>query len=197
VSAEAALSLIHPFDLDEVNGSWAGVRERVATAMSQQGIADGELEWEFEADMRYTMQVNQIPVRTNQGAYDEHSIEGLIAAFEQEYERLFGPGSGYGAAGYALDGVRVRARARGGRSSISGGSSTIGTAAPRPTSIRPVIFYERGLDPQETSIFDGADLRPGSRLDGPAIVEFDDTTLVLREGDTAAVDGFGSVIVSC
>jgi N-methylhydantoinase A len=197
VSAEAALSLVHPFDLATVNDSWEAVRAQVATAMAEQGIADEELTWEFEADMRYSMQVNQIPVRTGQGPYDEGTIEGLIVSFEQEYERLFGPGSGYGAAGYALDGVRVRARAQGGRSSTPESAGGGAASAPEPISSRAVTFYESATEPSETPIYSGADLVPGASLAGPAVVEFDDTTLVLRTGDVATVDALGSVLIDC
>ena len=44
----------------------------------------------------------------------------------------------------------------------------------------------------ETPIFDGHRLVPGNRLEGPAIVELDTTTVVLHPGQSLRMDGYGN-----
>jgi N-methylhydantoinase A len=131
------------------------------------------------------------------GDYTAAVAQALIDSFEQEYERLFGAGSGYAAAGFALTAMRVRARATVSDFRIARRGATNGAVdhplAPKGT--RDVIWYERSLTPEPTPIYDGAAFAHGLRVTGPGIVEFQDTTLVLRHGDHATVDAFGSVIV--
>src|SRR5205823_3533944 len=95
-----------------------------------------------------------------------------------------------------LTAVRVRARARISPSSLSPltGGPTGGTPARKGE--RGVIWYEQGLTRRPTPIYDGDSFRPGMEVTGPAIVEFVDTTLVVRHGQSARVDDFGSVAVS-
>jgi N-methylhydantoinase A len=58
-----------------------------------------------------------------------------------------------------------------------------------------VVWYERGRGHIDTPIFDGATYAAGHRLDGPAIVEFADTTLVVRPGQEARMTLDGTVVV--
>jgi N-methylhydantoinase A len=46
-----------------------------------------------------------------------------------------------------------------------------------------------------TPIYDGAAFTPGMSIDGPGIVEYVDTTLVLRHGDRATIDRFGTIVI--
>jgi N-methylhydantoinase A len=165
--------------------------------MKQQGIAADQLDWERQADIRYTQQINQVAVVAPQGSYDAGATQTLVETFEREYERLFGQGSGYADAGFALTAMRVRASARVSDFSLApdGGSDGSVGAQLSPKGERDVIWYERGLEPEATPIYDGEQFRAGASLEGPAIVEYVDTTLVLRHGDRATVDSFGSVVI--
>jgi N-methylhydantoinase A len=197
VVEELAKALTHPFDPEEMNADWATLEEKVRGAMSEQGISADALEWERLADIRYSQQINQVAVVAPGGEYSPAVAQELVDSFEREYERLFGADSGYAAAGFALTAMRVRARAsvsdfriaKRERDGESGGQALA------PKGERDVIFYERSLTAEATPIYDGGAFAHGMRVDGPGIVEFQDTTLVVRHGDHATVDAFGSVIV--
>src|SRR5262249_5844066 len=60
-----------------------------------------------------------------------------------------------------------------------------------PPRVRRVHFDEDWL---ETVVYRRDDLRPGARIDGPAIVEQLDATTVIDPGDTAEVDAYGNLI---
>ena len=57
---------------------------------------------------------------------------------------------------------------------------------PRP------IYWADLMRQEATPIFDGAFLRPGNRIAGPAVVETTATTVVVHPGRSLAVDGFGN-----
>jgi N-methylhydantoinase A len=197
VVEEVAKALTYPFDPEEMNGEWATLEEKVRTAMAGQGIAAESLQWERLADIRYSQQINQVAVLAPQGEYTPAVAQALVDSFEQEYERLFGADSGYAAAGFALTAMRVRARASVSDFRIAGRDSANGVVdrALVPKGEREVIFYERSLTAEATPIYDGSTFAHGWSVEGPGIVEFQDTTLVLRHGDRATVDAFGSVVV--
>lgn len=197
VVEEVAKAMTHPFDAGDMNQSWQTLEAKVQRAMEQQGIAAAQLEWEREADIRYTQQINQVAVLAPPGEYDQHVTATLVESFEREYQRLFGADSGYADAGFALTAMRVRARARVSDFTLASrsGATEDGTSGIEPTGERDVIWYERGLEPHRTPIFRGEDFGPGATVIGPAVIEYVDTTLVLRHGDRATVDGFGSVVI--
>ena len=76
----------------------------------------------------------------------------MISQFEKDYERLFGKGSGYAAAGIALTALRLK-----GSAELSGlrfdeiNSGDVGTG-PAEKGSRAVIWYERGLEPEMTAV---------------------------------------------
>jgi N-methylhydantoinase A len=197
VVEELAKALTYPFDPQEMNADWARLEEKVRSAMADQGIDADSLAWERLADIRYSQQINQVAVIAPQGEYSTAVAQELVDSFEREYERLFGADSGYAAAGFALTAMRVRARASVSDFSIARRERDGGgpQGALEPKGQRDVIFYERSLTAEPTPIYDGASFAHGARIDGPGIVEFQDTTLVLRHGDHASVDAFGSVVV--
>jgi N-methylhydantoinase A len=197
VVEELANAMTYPFDAAVMNELWEALEAKIRRAMSRQGIQGDQLHWEREVDIRYTQQINQVAVVAPGGSYDEHVAATLVESFEREYERLFGQDSGYADAGFALTAMRVRARAPVSDFALTPQAGPNGSFARgiEPKGERDVIWYERGLEPESSPIYDGDEFRAGSKIDGPAIVEYIDTTLVLRRGDRASVDNFGSVVI--
>ena len=54
------------------------------------------------------------------------------------------------------------------------------------------MHFGRWID---TPIYDRADLLPGMRFEGPAIVEQSDTTSVIEPGMTARVDAHTNILI--
>lgn len=195
VIEERAKTLVYPFDPAEMNEAWATLEAQVRDSMAEQGIDVSALELERVAEIRYSQQINQVAVNAPGGDYDSGVVDELIGRFESEYERLFGAGSGYAAAGFVLTSMRVRAQARLGDFELSAAAGGGAAGAAEPKGERDLIWYERSLDPAPTPIYDGAAFGGGQAISGPAIVEYVDTTLVLRDGDRAAVDPLGSIVI--
>ncbi len=56
------------------------------------------------------------------------------------------------------------------------------------------VWYEDGW--RKTPVFRRADVPPGARLEGPAIIEQLDTTIVIEPGSRTAADPAGNLIVA-
>ncbi len=64
--------------------------------------------------------------------------------------------------------------------------------SPRPFDRRPVILAD---GPAEVPFHRGADLPPGSRLSGPAVIVQPDTTCFIGSGDRLYVDPYGNLLI--
>ena len=121
-------------------------------------------------------------------------INAMIGPVTSDNELLYGQGSGYPHAGFVITAIRVSARAR----MTSHRLASAGAGQPfdvAPSCHRDVVWYELDATPRRTAVYDGSGLRPGARITGPAVVEFVDTTLVLRHAQTATMDPWSSIVI--
>jgi len=64
---------------------------------------------------------------------------------------------------------------------------------PEAKEHREAVFGDE--DRVSAAVYERDDLRPGARIDGPAIIEQLDSTVVVPPGGRAEVDGYSNVIV--
>jgi N-methylhydantoinase A len=196
VVEETAVSMSNPFDPEVFNRNWVELENAAIQRLLSQGVARETINIERYVDMRYAVQVNQIEISAPADKhYDEQTVARLLETFESEYERLFGKGSGYADAGFALTAMRVRLSAP--LSDLKFDSVNTGGAERALTakSERPVIWYERGTEPEMTPVYDGTLLAVGQTVTGPAILEYPDTTVVLRYGNLARLNSTGCILI--
>jgi N-methylhydantoinase A len=190
---DMALLTPSPFDPQLLNKAWAELEEKVRAALPA-SLRDADVALDRFVEMRYRQQVNELTVPAPSGDYTGTEVDTLIRTFEREYELLFGAGSGYPKAGFMITSLRVTARARVTEhefvSTESGNPFVV-----EPTASREVVWYELGAQPRRTPVFNGSRLVPGDRVIGEAIIEFIDTTIVLRRGQQATVDTRSSIVI--
>ena len=196
VTEQVAMSLSSPFDPEEINKRWPILEARVTDKLAKQGVAAEAIEFHRFAELRYQLQINQVAVPALDGVYDATTVQRLVETFEAEYERLYGKGSGFAAAGFGLTALQVHGTAK-----LSGmnvgdlvqqGTEAAGNAA---KGEREVIWYGRGGGAETTAVFDGTKLGVGFSAPGPAVIEFPDTTVAVPHGCTAQIDSTGSVVI--
>ena len=120
----------------------------------------------------------------------------MVTAFEEEYERLFGKGSGYAAAGFTLTNLQVHGSARLSNlqiDRIDSGESADGGKSLKDS--RDVVWYAHGAEPIATPVHDGPQLPIGAKITGPAVIEYPDTTILVEHDSTAQTHSSGSVII--
>jgi N-methylhydantoinase A len=196
VPLSAAVGLASPFAPNVINDRWRELEAQAIARLAAQGVDHSAVQLRHYAELRYALQVNEVLVEVEGGDYDEDAVGRMVAAFEAEYERLYGKGSGYAAAGFTLTGLQVHGRAR--LSDLQIDRIDSGEAKSAGASLkgsRDVVWYARGATPIATPVHDGAHLPIGAQVPGPAIIEYPDTTILVEHDCVAQVHSSGSVVI--
>ena len=196
VTEQTAIGLSSPFDPEEINRRWPILEARVTEKLDKQGVPADAIQFRRYAELRYSLQINQVAVPAEDGVYDAASVERLVGTFEAEYERLFGKGSGFAGVGFGLTGLQVHGTAK--LSGLHVGDlvqqGTESASIPAKAS-REIIWYGRGGGAETTAVYDGTRLGVGFTIPGPAVIEYPDTTVVVPHGCTVRIDPTGSVVI--
>jgi N-methylhydantoinase A len=182
-----------PFDAATVAGVIDELEEQARTEMAAQGLDPAELTLKRSADLRYGLQVFEVEAPLPDGDLaGEEPMEKIVEAFESAYADRYGAGSGYAEAGVLLTALRVEARGVTARPALEavtrhGGRDDAETE-------RDVYWWEL-RERLATPIYAGGALTAGRSLDGPAVIEYPDTTAVVRPGQRAEVDALGSLVI--
>jgi N-methylhydantoinase A len=194
---EQPLFMTQPFDLDRMNETLAALeaRARQATAAEAPYVEDFWLE--RTANCKYGLQVYEVEAAIPPGTVTEASAAGLIGNFERTYEERFGAGAGYREAGIVITGFRVRAHGRVRKPTVveRGAVEGVGLAGNGANRGERSVYWEELAGRVPTAVYDGVHLAPGAVVPGPAIVEFPDTTIVVRPDSRASVDHYGNAVV--
>jgi N-methylhydantoinase A len=172
-------------DPSRIEEIFAGMEEQGRTALAAADVPTPRREYHRWVEARYRRQVHQLRIPAPR-PIDTEALRQLVVAFEREYERLFGPGSGLTEAGvelinYGVDAIGRVEKAPWERLPQGRPASSTGT--------RPAYCPHRG-SMVPTPIYDGPTLSAETRIAGPAIIEHPGTTIVVHTGQEAMIDAF-------
>ena len=182
-------------DAAAVNAVFAALDRRAAAVLDRQGIAADDRVLVRSVDVRYAGQIYEVEVPLERYPCEAGDLALLEARFARRYEELYGEGSGFPGAGIELVNFRVEAIGRVPKPPLQ--EVAAGSATPPPdAAAEPREVYWTELEEwRRTPVFRGPRLLAGNELAGPAIVDMPDTTIVVRPGMRAFVDGLGSVVI--
>jgi N-methylhydantoinase A len=192
--AEISSPANFPLPPQEIQLAFDGLEKELRERLAAQRLEFAEVSFVREIDMRYTMQMAEVATPVPDGELTEEIVAGLGRAFEDRYEQLYGPGSGFADAGLQVITYRLRAV---GQLPIRPQlpAPPAGGGMPPARSTREVFLDVRRRW-QPTRIYHYADLGTGHELSGPAVVEAPTTTVAIPEGCQARVDHLGNLVIS-
>jgi N-methylhydantoinase A len=179
-----------PFAPEQLNEVFARLERDARAELEDEGFAAQDIELLRSVDMKFSLQINQLEVPVPGGMLTAEDVAQQVERFVERYEQTYGEGSAFTDAGTQIGIFRVFARGRLRRPSLP--EIAAGTTA-APTA-REVYWRELGQF-APTNVYAGADLGAGLTLDGPAIVDLPDTTVVVPPGASARVDRMGSIVI--
>jgi N-methylhydantoinase A len=123
-----------------------------------------------------------------------YAVSRLAADFEALYERKFGQGSAYRAAGMEMTMFRLSARGLVERPRVE--TAPLSGADPGQALIgRRDIFVEAAGSLAPANIYDFERLLPGNVIAGPAVIHTPITTIVVQSGQTGRIDAYRNTVI--
>jgi N-methylhydantoinase A len=165
-----------------VGGLLADLEAEAAGWVAREGGLIESHDLSIAFDMRYPGQSHELPIAVAASAARDEAA--VVEAFHLAHERAYG----FREAGSAVEIMNARLAAIGRLAPVALPEAA-GGPPPKPIGARRVAWSGGA----EFPVYARADICPGARLSGPAIIEQDDTTTLALAGWEIACDRHGSL----
>jgi N-methylhydantoinase A len=165
-----------------------------AQRLAEERIAAADRRFHVKLDCRYPKQYHEVSFDVARSSIDAGDATAIATAFHAEHHRLYGYSLEREQAGVEIINVRVQAVGVTGKPRF--GETEAGatdSAAARKGARRAYIHEDDAF--ATVPVYDGARLRHGHRIAGPAIVETATTAVVLSASYDGACDRHGSIVL--
>ena len=182
-------------DWDRFNTVVDDLQDRARLDIVSAGLDPDEVIFSLELDMRYGGQLNIKRIASPvQRITAVEGIDAIVAAFAKEYGEAFSPLGVYAEAGVEVENFALRSRIPLPDPVFE--VRPIGSADPSAArkGDRPV-FWQEFAEYAPTPIFDDAAIVPGNIVEGPAILEAPNTTVVIPPGRRYERDRYNNGII--
>jgi len=192
-------SVVRPMPLPAepaaVNAVLEPMREHARNQLAASGFGAKRVALEWIVEMRYRRQVHQVstPLRGDLPVTAQ-ALELLQDDFEKLYERRYGPGSSYRAAGIELVTFRLKAYGLMRRPQIEPLTLSGSDPAHAERGRRRIVMPDTAVG-RPVTVYDFERLAPGNVVRGPTVVHSAVTTIVVHYGQIARMDGMRNLIL--
>ncbi|MCZ6664095.1 MAG: hydantoinase/oxoprolinase family protein, partial [Gammaproteobacteria bacterium] len=181
------------FDLEGANKVIADLERKALDDMIEEGFPEGEVTLTRFADAKYPAQIHEltVPLKAD-GPLTEAHIGDMAEAFHDLHERMFS----YSVRESSVDLFHWRVIAH--RAVQSPQTPEL------PVTGEPVTTVQKGTrrvyfgdidEYRDTNIYDGDRLNRGMMITGPAVVEQQNTTIVVFPGQKLEVNAYGDFVL--
>ncbi|HZS02503.1 MAG TPA: hydantoinase/oxoprolinase family protein [Chloroflexota bacterium] len=190
-----------PVDPARVNANFERLETRARADLCADGFAEESVVIRRYLELKFRRQVHVVRIPVADGSLGDEALEALQDDFERAYERRYGRGSGYRAAGVEIVSFVVEGTGRVPKPRLRTLRRTGRIAPAALVEDRLVHFVDLdnpGAPPRaepRTPVYRLPGLRAGNELDGPAIVETPTTTILLPPGYKGAVDEYLNFVI--
>lgn len=185
---QTVLSSVARLQLDEANAVIAQLAEEARRQLRREGFAETDMRLHAALDLRNLRQAYEIDVPVPGLELNEELLEQAVRDFHTLHHKMYG----FSREGETVELINIRLTAIGVIPKIrfDKKAEASGDAVTAPS--RSVFFEGRFVD---TPVYNRAALRAGAVVEGPAIVEQLDSTIVIHPGQQAVTDDFGNLII--
>lgn len=182
---------LRSIDWDVVHGVLDELEARGRELLAETGVRHAEIRLEPAADMRHVGQGHEVTVTLDPMLLEERNASGLRAAFESEYKIRFGRGLDDMEVEIISWRMRVSSRPIIDKLDVEQAKVSQGHEA---VTQRAVYFSEFGGF-HSTPVYHRNRLAKGGHIDGPAIIEEAESTVVVGPFASVLVDELGNLIM--
>jgi N-methylhydantoinase A len=186
--SQGALSRLSALKWDDVDRIVAKLVADASSGLASAGCEPSDIKFQFGADLRYFGQQNEVTAWFDTDPRKKHDAAWGRAIFEDAYEKL------YSLRLPEVDVEIVSWRLVATGPVVSRDSKVALQSAPaKPHGKRSARFGAKDI---ETPVYARKDLAKGQTLEGPAIIEERETTIIILPGWRARVDASGCIMAS-
>lgn len=193
-SAEFTCSYVQRLDnidWEVVHGILSELMARGRQLLIESGAAETELRMESAADMRYVGQGHEVTVMLDQAVFTAKDAAGLRSAFELEYKTRFGRSLDDMQVEVVSWRVRVSSRAIVERLDLE----HVGDSTARESERKRAVYFSELGGFHTTPVYSRNRLARGKQINGPAVIEEAESTVIVGPRATVVVDEAGNLIM--
>lgn len=188
--ARTVLRTLDTLSAADISKIFQELGEEAAGWLEREGIPRSQQQVFYNADMRYFRQGYELPIAVTLQELQEHGTDAIANKFHSLHERLYR---------FQLDAaceiVNLRAVALGKGVSLNLPEEELeGDSSKHALSDEHRIYFDGKF--LSTPIYDRAKLRPGNRMNGPAIMTEMDSTTVILPGFMGEVDRYFNILIN-
>jgi N-methylhydantoinase A/acetophenone carboxylase len=180
-------------DFDAFNDVVKGLQVRALRDAEDLGARN--VQWSLELQMRYAIQPHLTRIRSPRLFLgSDADVQELYAAFEREYARVYSSSATYLPGGVEIIGFTLWStvptpKIEMPRLKLVGEDPSGARTSSRPT------FWGTEVGWLDSSVFRRERLQPGNVVNGPAVVEAVDTTIVIDPARRLRIDDYGNGVI--
>ncbi|MCD4699711.1 MAG: hydantoinase/oxoprolinase family protein [Phycisphaerae bacterium] len=180
-------------DVNKVNRIFQELESRGAEWLAKEGITESNRLLRRSVDMRYVGQNYELTVPVREGDLQSEGFQDLVRYFYSRHEQEYG----YHSETESTQLVTFRVEAVGvvPKAELRSSPMKVDDPSVAERGTRRVCLGDVGKRYVECPIYDRSRLVPGNRLQGPAIVEQLDSTVVILSGQTATMDQYRNIVI--
>ena len=175
----------------DVSSAYAQLEGQAAEWLDREGVPVSSQRITRSADLRYQHQGWEITVDVPDGYVSRQTLADMVTNFHELHERLYT----YNLPHQTVELVNLRVTALGSLPRPTSEPVTARTTSSSNPSYTRRARLSRQEGYVEVPVYERDQLTPGTRIEGPAIVEQRDTTTLLAHGFVSITDGYGNLII--
>jgi N-methylhydantoinase A len=187
------LQQVRHIDPAELGRTFARLEVEAVEILEAEAIPADRRSVELSIDVRYYGQTPYMNLRLDQVPSSPEALEAIVADYGERYEAEFGYRLPEDVATVEL--VNARVAAIGVTDDVKLTAATDGGDVEAARSGTRDVYFDEAGDFVATGIYDRAALGAGASIEGPAVIEQTDTTVLVPPGATATVDRYLSIII--
>jgi len=185
---------IRKADLEKINEIFDVLEQKGRETLYSENLKDDQIEFIRSIDMRYIGQIYEVETPIPKIKLTIKNLSEIENLFHERHDKLYG----YFDKNSDIELVHLRVKAIGRTKPFKIKRRELGSERPINDAIKPKreAYFEEMGKYIKTMVYDGNKLIPGNIIEGPAIIEENDTTIVVFPRWVCKLDGFNNYILT-
>ncbi len=181
------LRALEDVDISEVDAAFQELETEGRQHLSHEGVTEDRMSFQRHIDMRYLGQWRAMSIDVGENIT---SLDDAVALFHEEHGREHN----YSRPDAPVEVYRLTVTATGQTPKAEFAEHERDATPPEPVDKRDVVFDE-APEPIKTPVYDRDNLKAGAVVEGPAIIEQLDSTILVPPGLKAEVDPSLTIVI--